>query len=98
MVGALIICGILLWIFTGPFQRISESLPKQKVERSYLVRRKSDNYPLTVNDDQLEKALATGDYTLDPNFEDGGFIYNNTYVPPGYRIADGQQKQDQRLN
>jgi len=55
---------ILAWLFLGIMgSKKKQDTPAQHVERAYLIHRKRDGYPMTVNKSQLDKALATGDYT-----------------------------------
>jgi hypothetical protein len=95
---------ILSWnwavnVWTG--EPSNRQKPSHALEPQHLIRRKRDRYPLTVNDSQLEKALATGDYELVQKFWGGGYLYSDgpgeTYVPPGYQIKNGHELGDERL-
>lgn len=71
------------------------------IEPAYIIRRKSDGYPISVNKSQMEIALATGDYEYSEPYEHRGFTYSNgsgtVEVPNGYRVAEGQKTIDPRL-
>jgi hypothetical protein len=103
LTGLIVIGCILLVGLSVGLSRIITSYPSRPVELEpqHLIKRKSDNYPLTVNDSQLKKALATGEYVLVEKFWGGGYLYSNgpgeTYVPKGYQIKDGAGKTDPRL-
>ena len=77
------------------------------VERAYIIRRKSDGYPVEVNAEQLKQARKTGDYVVEGRRDCGGYYatgttYNgktidNHYVPKGYRVKEGTKTKDRRL-
>ena len=67
-------------------------------ENCHLIRHKKTGYPMTVNGEQLSKAMKTGDYELVERNHGDGVFYNDVYIPPGKRIKDGHRKTDNRLN
>lgn len=85
-----------------------------QMESQHLIRHKGTKYPMHVNDVELSSALKTGDYELVQAHEGGGYTYSgwifnesnggkgqmaeNLYVPPGQRIVQRHEYNDQRLN
>ena len=102
-VSCLLVLGMLLfgaWSLIGPIGSTS-SKSELKTEQGYLIRRKKDGYPMTVNAKTLSKALGTKDYEYEgrATYETaGGFFYNNGYIPGGDILVEDCQYQDDRLN
>jgi len=74
---------------------------RRTTEQGYLIRR-NDGYPMTVNRETVDKAIATGDYIYEgpATYETaGGFYFNDDgYVPGGHIVVDGSKFEDERLN
>lgn len=75
-------------------------------EQGYLIRRKSDGYPMVVPIATAVKASGTGDYHIEGKYagheNSAGFLVNDNaggelWVPPGFVVVDGSRYEDDRL-
>ena len=75
---------------------------KQKTEQGYLIRHRDTQYPMTVGEETLNKALATGDYEYEgpATYETAGGFYDTSddYVPGGQIPVEHNDYRDDRLN
>ena len=68
-----------------------------------MVRNKQTGYPVSVNKEQLDTALKSGNYEVIPDEQTGGVYYSgwignresgnmfDGYIPEGYRIVQDSQ-------
>lgn len=95
----------------------SEDSPRPsnfKTEQAYLIRTKravadhvGEGYPMTVNEETMQKAIATGDYEYEgpATYKEAGNLYVNdgsggtgSFVPGGHIEVKKSHYQDKRLN